>query len=637
MASFVAPIIGSISGAIGTVVTALSAITTLERETQKLYGEIGANLELLQAELDWANSELLKYEGFDDTLHLKLIDVLTRTDDYLVEISVLANTVLPIDSRFAAAVIRDGHQHVKRFESFAKAIKDIRQRHADDKTETTFHTQSTPNPARCTDLHKGFNANFRRVQSLLLPADCKKIRIVAIVGAAGSGKTVLAKEIFESTTVKPWKPTKSMAELDESFNVKIWVSASACLSSDDLVSQIRKDVGLLLAEEKMLLAEEKMNSSVVYRNDQIQQPDISSAGHNSSSAEEINLFLENRRFLLIIDDLCSSRIKYKNLIPAFPASSKNSRVVVTTTLHSVAENFASGGYYIFPLEPLSEDCSIDLLCSQLRDSEITDNEKDRATTILHKCGGSPIAVACAKKYVLNNSPTFLNEKCCEEICKELDKVVLTKDDHFIDLARMHIRCYKSLDDYDKRSCLLAFGFYPRGHLIRMNAFARKLGAESLVTEQNARKCLLQLVDRSIISNVDQKYQLEGATLLLARYKVLTRNMATIIDEDGILWQCDPEVLGRRKIYCRRLIIHSSPKNSGHSVPEAVDLSLLRSLTIIKCADRSVLANISKMDFNRFSKMRILDLQSCSGFTDSTFTVYFNLQDDTTQVPGFERF
>ena len=60
------------------------------------------------------------------------------------------------------------------------------------------------------------------------------------------------------------------------------------------------------------------------------------------------------RYLVIIDDLRSNRLQWEHTEHVFPENRKGSRIIVTTSVHSIARVYSSGNYYVYPMQCLGK-------------------------------------------------------------------------------------------------------------------------------------------------------------------------------------------------------------------------------------------------------------------------------------------
>lgn len=560
-----APIVAAIGASLNALVGAVNASAANAREHSRLHGELDSALRQLKCEMDFCFDDVKEDPGTDDTHELNLHEVLSGIDDYLVEVASPEKlAVLASMNRFGAAFTKKDIRPnmIKQLVSYSEILKSVNGKRKKDNGSTLAPPVTADYPA-VDVLDQGFANNLKKATALISPNLGPKLIRLAIVGGAGLGKTVLAKSIYEKAD-------------PSHYTAKLWINATTCMSSKDLLNELKKEIRLLTSDGKA--------------------PDI------------VETYLVDTRYIVVIDDLSSSAIRWEELQDVFP-NFNGSRVIVTTTVHSIARNWSSGRYYIYPLQPLSDASSTNLFWRKRGDREHTAREAERLRVILAKCSGLPIAISSAAAYLCKESDTFLSEERCKEICDEFSRVVLTGESSFAELRKLNMRCFQNLRSYDERMCLMSFSFYPRGSVISMNNFARKMSAEGLLDEEAAKKCLKQLIDKSMVCNVDQKYQMLDAPHQFAMCKASARNLVTVIDQNGCVSESAVVLSGKKKVSCRRLVCHST---AGIKIPEDLDLSTIRSFTVFQVNDPKW---IHELNFNGFKVLRVLDLQNCKGFRE----------------------
>lgn len=292
---------------------------------------------------------------------------------------------------------------------------------------------------------------------------------------------------------------------------------------------------------------------------------------------------------------------WKDTVHAFPDNGMNSRVIVTTSVHSVAAA-CSAGSYVYSMQCLSDDDSKSLFWRRVfgyqripPHSLVMDSE-----SIFSKCGGLPLALASVAKH-LNVKGVRLDSSHCKEVGQNLGRDYLQSGNGiFKGMRRVLTQCYDSLPDYEHKSCLLYLSIFPRGHQIKSKSLVRRLRAEGLVVKEGC-KCFDELVDRCIIepvpiinnSVVVKSCQVHGIVLEFIIQKSVEKNVVALIRGH------DPLLKNSAETCVRRLSIQSSTKER---FDELADKSALRSLTMFKS---------EPFDFRSCKMLRLLDLEGCT--------------------------
>lgn len=177
--------------------------------------------------------------------------------------------------------------------------------------------------------------------------------IVSVVGMDGSGKTTLARHVFDSDAVKTH------------FSKRIWVSAS--------YPEIR------IAKAILESLKDGASSDLVEIETVLQQ---------------ISHYIQRKRFLLVLDDVRSKYFSYwQQLIYFLKSGSEGSRILVTTCEENVKNKM--GKTKMISLGTLSEDASWSLFClvAALRsDDEEFKTLEPIGRQVVHKCNNLPLAV-----------------------------------------------------------------------------------------------------------------------------------------------------------------------------------------------------------------------------------------------------
>lgn len=281
---------------------------------------------------------------------------------------------------------------------------------------------------------------------------------------------------------------------------------------------------------------------------------------------------------------------------AFSETHSGSRIIVTTSIQSVATTCTPEPRYIYRMRSLDNlECEKLLWMSIGRQANRTPALEYALGDTLKKCGGLPLAVI-----------SVANHFCKKEQILQQDAVGA-----FEEVDRVLTKCYDSLPDNAHRMCLLSLSTFPQGHVIKRKRLIRRWIAEGLAVgdgdlsaEQVASNRFDVLIERNIIEPVlignDSKVK---ACLVLGVIKdfiikkSVSKEIATIIQNDELLL---PNKTIAHPI--RRLSIHGGTTHS-EGVAKAIGLDQVRSLTIY---------NTVPFDFQGCWLLRVLDLEACQG-------------------------
>lgn len=569
---------GSLIPIVNAILTSINVAINLGREDNRLQGEIEGILEQLVWEVKMVEWDLLKYEDDDPELTLMMHEVLSNIDDFTIGMCLSGRAA----TFFKSLMARDSRPFaIQKIESYLKTLRLIVER----QTKLSAGNDAATNLASAAAAPLPYYAlkgdpNIVEFLELLSPTHDGELKVISIVGSSGLGKTSLASAVYQDAEVQIFSST---TEIDDQlkFHFKYWISASMCTDTNELRKELESKIDLS--------------------------------------------WLHDKRYLVIIDDLWSRDVHWKDIEQIFPRNDKNCRIIVTTRVHSIAHKFSSGNYYMYPMKSLGEANSKELFSSMLFGDfprDLSEAEVKRAEVILAKCAGSPLALISAGKYLCSKDrQPHLSSLRYKEVSKELDHILETDESAFSEMKRRCIQCYKDLSDSDQKICLLYFSMFPRGHQVSSKFVARKIEAEALVSS-DALECLDKLVDNSMLVPVESIHcccgvpkscQIQGIMLGFVIRKSLSRNFVSIVDKEGL--HKNESRLVETEV--RRLIIQSCKQEFLRDI----NLPTVRSLTIFPCLQDIC---VDKIDFKSCKMMRVLDLEGCNGLSMSSGSVLDNI-------------
>uniref|UniRef100_A0A0E0BTX2 AAA+ ATPase domain-containing protein n=1 Tax=Oryza glumipatula TaxID=40148 RepID=A0A0E0BTX2_9ORYZ len=393
--------------------------------------------------------------------------------------------------------------------------------------------------------------------------------IISIVGFGGLGKTTLANSLFQ--------------ELKAKFDSYCFVSVS--LNPD--INKILKNILLQLDEKKY--------------------SHIDEAWQTKQLIDKIRDFLNNRRFLCVIDDVWK-KPAWDTIKLAVQDAKLGSKIIVTTRNKVVAEH-AGGGVY--EMKPLSDDDSRQLFCKRIFDSN-DDCPADLCGVtekILKKCGGVPLAIittACLLASKPRNS---------QEWDKVNKSIGFGLEDN-LDVDKMRKILSLSFNDlpFHLKTCLLSLSKYPEDELIRKDRVLLQMKHD--LQGQACRRLesyFSELINRSLIQPMSGDYYwLEDGKVHACKVHDMVLELINqlSVEEDFVTtYLSDGQQAGKctyttQKKKIRRLSLHNS--NKSYASQEAREqLSKVRSITIFGKVD-------SIPPLSSFHVLRVLQLEDCSG-------------------------
>ncbi|VAI00337.1 unnamed protein product [Triticum turgidum subsp. durum] len=388
-----------------------------------------------------------------------------------------------------------------------------------------------------------------------------KVKVISIVGFGGIGKTLLARQAYD--TIK------------NQYEACAWVCAS--------------DKRAKAVLTKILWKLEK-------------HPAIGNRGGTAGSSCTMNKLratirrcLETKRFIIVIDDMREDFWEdIKDAFPVVPGDSN--RVIITTATQTIANECSSANGHVYVMRTLDEDHSEQLLMKIASSDQYPPlaSETELCSEALKKCDGLPLSLVTTGK-LLHGDRT---RDRWAILCKTLG-VHLENNKKLASMKRVLIRSYTSLGSQDVKNCLLYLGIFPIGRPVRRGSLIRRWSAEGFIPPESvAIGNFDELVDRSIIQPIDasssniakvKTCQTHGMMLEFIMHKSMCQNFVTVLYDNATL---SSDV--------RWLSLHGASSKMDQE-----NLHLVRSLTIFGKAHKSVL------DFSKYRLMRVLDLEGCN--------------------------
>lgn len=328
----------------------------------------------------------------------------------------------------------------------------------------------------------------------------------------------------------------------------------------------------------------------------------------------------SRRYLIVIDDMRVEQ--WCNMEPAFPADHGiSSRIVVTTSIQSIANACSIPKGYIYKMEKLDAECSKNLFFRSASIEECSPDMERGSESLRKKCDGLPLALICVGQFLRTEGA--LTGQTCSDICSKLGYYLENKDNNA--LARMQgllARSYACLPCHDAKACLLYLGMFPSNYPIRRRRLLMRWLAEGLVRKQPhprlgdaAVNNFRTFMDRNIVHPVGvstndevKTCQLPGMMLEFILHRSISEGFITLVSDENVMPRYAP----------RRLAVQLSTAAVKDRLGPRSDLSLVRSLMVSGIASQCVL------DFNRYRLLKVLDLEQCDGLTDQHLEGVSNL-------------
>ncbi|KAE8769896.1 hypothetical protein D1007_58444 [Hordeum vulgare] len=358
----------------------------------------------------------------------------------------------------------------------------------------------------------------------------KRLKKVSIVGFGGLGKTTLARAVYD--------------KIKGDFDCRAFVPVGQNPDMKKVLRDILIDLGNPHSDLAMLDANQLI--------------------------KKLNEFLENKRYLVIIDDIWDEKL-WEGINFAFPnRNNLGSRLITTTRIVSVSNSCCSSNDdSVYQMKPLSVDDSRRLFCKRIfTDENGCPNEFEQVSRdILKKCGGVPLAIITIASALADGQK----------------------------MKTKYITIYR-----DK--------------------LIWKWVAEGFVHHQNQGSSLFllglnyfnQLINRSMIQPI---YDGTGEAYACRVHDMVLDLICNLSYEAKFVNLLD----GTRNISCRRLSLQK--RNEDHQAKPLTDIksmSRMRSITIFPPAIKLM------PSLSRFEVLRVLDLSECNLGENSSLEL--NLKD-----------
>nr|XP_051187295.1 disease resistance protein PIK6-NP-like isoform X2 [Lolium perenne] len=409
----------------------------------------------------------------------------------------------------------------------------------------------------------------KHVTALLTDDKEMELKVVAIVGSGGLGKTTLAMEVYR--------------RIAGDFHCRASVSVSRTLDLDkllkDILSQIDEDA---------------------YRKCKSECWEI------EQLIRKTKLILTGKRYFIVIDDVWNEQDW--NLIKAtFPDNNNGSRVIATTRITGVAKLCCSNsGGQPYHMPPLDDYDSRRLFFKRIfcsEDSCPADLEEVSAR-ILKKCGGLPLAIITFASLLANKTHTK------DEWERLQDSIgtgsSLENDGNLKGMKDILLLSYWDLPHHLK-TCLLYLCIYPEDYKIKRKELKWKWIAEGFLApqwghmDQVAEDCFNELVNRNLIQPV---FKYDGSVRSCRVHDMVFDLIISLSIEENFAAVLNGHVCNSFPRKIRRLSMQSGDKEYKGAAHAITETKLhVRSLTMFRPGKQIP----HLVDFH---VLRVLDLKSC---------------------------
>lgn len=397
---------------------------------------------------------------------------------------------------------------------------------------------------------------------MLTGAGSDRLKVVSIVGMAGSGKTTLAREVYGLVGA----------------GFKCRASVSAGRSSDiakvltDMLSQVDSE----------------------YRR----------RGDTADLTQLIGRLREHfkdKRYLVMIDDLWSIQT-WGTIKCCFPENNLGSRIITTTRIEAVAKD----GGHVYRTH-LLEEADAETLFSRITFGSVggcPPHLKDVSAQILRKCGGLPLAIVSVGAILANKTHTK----------DEFGRYGLEwQANSQLEVMKQVIKLSYSDLPAHLKACLLYLSIFPENHEIEITRLVRRWIAEGFIsehrgtsTEEIARNYINDLIGRNLIQPTQLNHDVTPRSCAL--HPVIHEFIVCKAMEDNFVALVHAEqqdvTPGNRTV--RRLsLLNSGKSDQAVAQIDGTKVSRARSITVFA-------HTCGTPRLNELSVLRVLDLEGCEG-------------------------
>ncbi|CDP18158.1 unnamed protein product [Coffea canephora] len=389
-------------------------------------------------------------------------------------------------------------------------------------------------------------------------------KVMFVVGMGGSGKTTLAKQVFEA--------------VKQDFGFSAWISVS---KSKKKLEILRNMLDLCRCSSRA---------------------ETAPAPQQQSSEHCINLIrdhLQDKRYVIVLDDLWADDV-WRSIMLALPRRNR-SRIVITTRRGDIAYSLKNRSVAVHPIQHLSLEKAKELFhriafpISHICPPALATLSNE----ILGKCEGLRLAIT-EIGHLLSTQRESASEwkKLRDGLASEL-----RSNGHLLNITKVLILSYDDLP-YHLKNCFLLMNTFPPNHPIRRAELIRLWMAEGFITgvyngkelEDLGEEYLNELIARNLIQvcAVDfdgrpKSHRVHNIIHEIVLSKLHDENFCEVYPEQGIFDVSNERirrisihkgdlVLSCPNLRARALLIFDSLDPYEHSIPIGYSsLKMLREL------------------------------------------------------------
>uniref|UniRef100_A0A0D9WM57 NB-ARC domain-containing protein n=1 Tax=Leersia perrieri TaxID=77586 RepID=A0A0D9WM57_9ORYZ len=387
----------------------------------------------------------------------------------------------------------------------AQDVGERRSRYGVELSNAT-HQEGRPRLMRHTSLHLDpqLHALFAEEAQLVgiddprdelvgwLMEEDPRLRVLAIVGFGGLGKTTLARMVCRSPVVKSADfQCCPLFIVSQIFNIRTLFQHMV----RELIQEPHKAMAIAgtgskygLISEDYLEGMERWEVTVLTKN--------------------LRRYFQDKRFIVILDDIWTVSA-WESIKCAIPDNFKGSRIIVTTRNADVANTCCSHPQdRIYNIQRLSDTTSRELFFKKIfgfvDNKSPNDELEEVSNSILKKCGGLPLAIVNIGSLLASKKNRTKEEwqKVCNNLGSELENNPTLEG-----VKQVLTLSYNDLP-YHLKACFLYLSIFPENYVIKRGPLVRRWIAEGFISqrhgqsmEQLAESYFDEFVTRSMVQPV----------------------------------------------------------------------------------------------------------------------------------------
>ncbi|KAG6388194.1 hypothetical protein SASPL_153393 [Salvia splendens] len=385
--------------------------------------------------------------------------------------------------------------------------------------------------------------------------------ISAITGDGGSGKSALARSVFNHAAV------------GEAFERRGWVVVSKEVRVRDIMKE------LCVQMKKTETMEWELNLM-----DGLELPELQ---------QRLYKRLEGKKYFIVFDNMCGDEDWVEALGPALPGDVKGCRFLLTMR-NPLSDDEEYG--YIHTMKCLDSDESWLLFLNTVSEGKDLEDLSDIGRQILNKCNGLPLAITLVGGLLTKLQRSISEwEKVLEEIGCGNGTIQA-----ILDLSYQYL-------SPELKSCFLCLGFFEPGATISARKLVDLWVSEGIIPEEagktrdeTATAFLEELADRSLVEIKDISFDDRIKSCVV---QDLIRDMSVRIAEDEIRFERESSDKSDR---CHRVLDCSQGRFNGSIYGN----KQIRSLVVRRGAQPYLFAGAFSSYWMSFQLLRILDFEGC---------------------------